>query len=343
MKKKKTEYDFDQSFYTLANEITKQISRHKNPTTQKEQVEELLALEIQFKETILKYNRQSTEMYKRWLQKIKVVNKNILSARPYFRESAVSFSKNVTPTIKKNDIEGLKKFNINYQLIKFIRDSWLGPFPKKAEKLFQKVHAARSKLIELNMPLAVNRAKLFFRKTPKGPLTLIDFISICSMGLAAGVDKWNGPYSKVFRSVCIGRMVGNMISDYSDTVIHFYPTDKKILYRANSIRGRQGIEDIVELTKAVNDSFDIERNEGKTVPKHVSVADLSALMSAASTVSSDAMLNDEGEGVYNYHSDPAIDIETQYIEKEYLTRILDFAKDLTVIQKKILRMKGIKV
>src|SRR5208283_5065533 len=122
---------------------------------------------------------------KKFLQKVCVQNKNILSARPYFRETAIVFSKSITPAIKESNIEVLKTFNINYQFIKFIRQSWLGPFPKRAEMLFQRVHLARTKLIENNMPLAVNRAKLFYRKTPKSHLTLMDFIGICSMGLAA--------------------------------------------------------------------------------------------------------------------------------------------------------------
>ena len=61
------------------------------------------------------------EIYKKFLQHICVKQKNILSARPYFRESAVTFSKKITPAIKNNDIDALKKFDINYQFIKFIK------------------------------------------------------------------------------------------------------------------------------------------------------------------------------------------------------------------------------
>src|SRR5581483_1403548 len=245
MQKTKRQEAFDDSFYRLAGEVTKALEKNRDGSLQKEQVEELLDAERKFKETILKY-RQSTEIYKKFLQKVCIQNKNILSARPYFREIATSFSKHITPAIKVRDVETLKRFDINYQFIKFIRDAWLGPFPKRAEQLFQRVHKARTILIENNMPLAINRAKLFYRKTPKSHLTLMDFIGICGLGLAAGVDKWSGEYSPVFRSVCIGRMVGNMIDSYSETMLHFYPSDKRILYKAHTIRARQGIEDIKE-------------------------------------------------------------------------------------------------
>lgn len=344
MQKPKRQEGFDNSFYRLAAEVTRALEKNKvDGTLQQEQVEELLDAERKFKETILKY-RQATEIYKKFLQKVCIQNKNILSARPYFRETAISFSKKITPAIKTEDIESLKTFDINYQFIKFIKEAWLGPFPKRAQQLFERVHTARNKLIENNMPLAINRAKLFYRKTPKSHLSLMDLIEICAMGLAAGIDKWCGTYSPVFRSVCIGRMVGNMIDCYSETMVHFYPSDKRVLYKANSIRGRQGIDDIEELTRAINESFKKDALEGKSVPKNeVTVPELAALMAAASTVSADATVNDEGYGVYHFTMDPEQDIEGAYAEKEATTKMLSLVKSLPLLHRKVLRLKGIKI
>jgi DNA-directed RNA polymerase specialized sigma subunit len=342
MKKKKPEV-FDDSFYRLAEEVTRTIANNKDDTDQQQQVEELLDAEKKFKETVLRY-RQSGEIYKKFLQKICITNKNILSARPYFRETAVNFSKKVTPAIKERNVDLLKTFDINYQFIKFIRDSWLGPFPKRAEQLFNRVHNARKILIENNMPLAINRAKLFYRKTPRSHLTLMDLIGICGMGLVAGIDKWCGPYSRVFRSVCIGRMVGNMIDLYSETTLHFYPQDRRILYKANTIRGRQGIEELNELTDAINNSFNKDKEEGKSIPKDiVTVGNLSMLMSAASPVSADATVNDEGYGVYSYVPDEEQDIEGSYIQRESISQMLSLAKKLPILHKKVLQLFGIKI
>lgn len=343
MQKRPRQEGFDDSFYKLAAEITRSLERNKDGTTQEQQVEELLDVERKFKAEILK-RRQATEIYKKFLQLVCIKNKNILSARPYFRETAVTFSKEITPAIKESNIQELKRFDINYQFIKFIKDSWLGPFPKRAEQLFQRVHNARRILIENNMPLAINRAKLFYRKTPRSHLTLMDLIEICGMGLAAGVDKWCGKYRPVFRSVCIGRMVGNMIDSYSETVLHFYPSDKRILYKANSIRGRQGIDDIVELTKAVNESFKQDEKEGKSIPKHnITVSELSALMSAASTVSADATVNDEGFGVYHFTADDAPNMEETLIAREETQTMVAHARKLPVLHQKVLRLRGVKI
>jgi len=343
MAKPKHQEGFDDSFYRLAEEITRTLEQNEDGSIQKDQVEELLEAERMFKKALFRH-RQSTMVYKKFLQKVKVKNKNILSARPYFRETATSFSKKITPAIKADDIEILKTFDINYQFIKFIRDSWLGPFPKEVQALFDRVYKARTLLIQNNMPLAVNRAKLFYRKTPKSHLTLMDFIGICSMGLAAGVDKWCGAYSPVFRSVCIGRMVGNMIDSYSETMLHFYPSDKRILYKAHTLRSRKGIDDIAELTEAVKEAFVADSLEGKNVPKtKLDVSELSSLMSAASTVSADATVNDEGFGVYQFTADDEQDIEEAYIQEESTKKMLLAAKKLPLLHRKVLQLRGVKI
>ncbi len=350
MPKIKKQDAFDQSFYQLAGEIAAAIIRNKDPNdvkltsteSQKKQVEELMDAERKFKDVILRY-KQSTEIYKKFLQKICIQNRNILSARPYFRESATDFSKQVTPAIKMGNIDELKKSNINYQLIKFIKDNWLGPFPKRANELFLRVHNARTVLIENNLPLAVNRAKLFYRKTPKSHLTLLDMIGISSLGLASAVDKWVGPYSTVFRSVIIGRAVGNLIASYSEAMLHFYPSDKRILYKANSIRGRQGIDDIDELARAINDAFEADGKTGKSMPSSkVKGGELNDLMNAASVVSADSTVNNEGYGVYSYTNDPAPDAEAAYIERESTVDMLMYAKQLPMLHRKVLRLKGLK-
>ena len=177
----------------------------------------------------------------------------------------------------------------------------------------------------------------------------MDMIGICGMGLAAGIDKWCGTYTPVFRSVCIGRMVGNLIDAYSETMLHFYPSDKRILYKAHTIRGRKGIEDINALTEAVNQSFKDDEKEGKSIPKgEVTVSELSYLMSAASTVSADAkaVVNEfEGEsfGVYDYTADETQDIEAQYMEMESTAQMLSLASKLPMMHRKVLKLKGIKI
>ncbi len=339
----------DPSFSVFAQEVAVAIARnkaespYKDPkTAQKLQFEELVAAENAFRDTILKC-KISSEIYKRFIQEIRLVNKNILSARPYFREASDTFSERITPILKANDPEALKVFSINFHMVKFIKDNWIGLWGKKNEAMFKRVEKARTILIENNLPLAINRAKIFYRRTTKGHLSFMDLIEISSMGLAAGVDKYVGEFKKNFIGVCIGRIVGNLIDSYSETVVHFYPNDRRILYRANSIRGRQGINDIEELTKSVNDSFALDLSEGRTAPPVTTVTELAYLMAASSLVSSDSNVGEDGFGIYDFTPDSIESVETVLGRKQQLAEMAIFANKLPILNRKVLRLKGIAI
>jgi DNA-directed RNA polymerase specialized sigma subunit len=339
---KKFKESHDPAFAILAQEVQKAIQKNNDGRSQKERFEELIAAEKQFHEIVLSY-RISTEMYKKFISLIRIQNKNILSARPFFRESSGTFSSKITPALKDKNPEALKSFGINFHFIQFCKENWIGLWPKKLELSYNRVKSARTIMIEVNMPLAINRAKIFFRKVPKGHLSFMDMVEVSSMGLAAAVDKYTGPYLKNFCGVIIGRSVGNLIDAYSETVMHFYPSDRRVLYRANSIRGRQGITEIKELTEAVNNSFAQDLSEGKTAPKAVTVTELSYLMSAASLISADSNEGEEGFGVYSFIPDSAESAETILGRKQELSQMARLARKLPLINQKVLRLKGVQI
>jgi DNA-directed RNA polymerase specialized sigma subunit len=337
---------FDNSLYLLADDVTRAINNNEDGSDQKKQVTKLMALETSFKNSVLKF-KQANEIYRKFIMLVVIQNRNILSARPYFREKADVFSAHITPVIKEGKIRLLQKFHINYLFIKFIRDSWIGPFPEKSQMYYDKILEARRKLIENNMPLAINRAKLFFRKVPRNHLSLMDMIGIAAMGLISGVDKWVGEYNPVFRSVCIGRMSGNMIENYSETMLHFYPSDRHVLYRANSIAYRQDIQDFNELAVAINKSFKIDKEEGKkTNFKSINGSELASLMKAASTMST-SLPGSEGEvpaeiyEMQDLNSD--VNMEEDIVYRDSMNHMISSALTLPLMYQKILRLKGIKI
>jgi len=97
-------------------------------------------------------------------------------------------------------------------------------FGKDSEllKIYGKILELRQELVLMNLPLVISRARIFYSRTPKSHLSFMDFIQIGVAGLLAGIDKYCGEYSRVWRSVVIGRIVGDYISSYcldSDTLI----------------------------------------------------------------------------------------------------------------------------
>ena len=91
-KQKKTFETYDNSFYWVATEISHILAKNKEDgTTQQQQVEELFLAERLFKEEVLKYKCSST-VYKKFIQKIRHIDRNILYAKIYFRETTETFS-----------------------------------------------------------------------------------------------------------------------------------------------------------------------------------------------------------------------------------------------------------
>jgi len=239
------------------------------------------------------------------------------------------------------------EFNINYQFIKFIVDNWEEKLPDRAQKYYNKFLYARNILIENNIPLAINRAKTFYRKTPRSHLSLLDLIDICIAGLIVGIDKYaEQKYNTVWRSVCIGRMVGFMIEEYSKSFIRLFPSDKKILYRTNALKHRLKIEKIEDLVDAVNESFEKDKKEGKNAPKlPISEIHIRTLLNSSGYVSADSRLDNDGEeglNIYDYTPDED-SVEDNVEKKDTIIKVYEASKNLTTIEKKIIRLKGVNI
>lgn len=339
----------DRDFQELAAAVNSAIIKNDGLIgDQQEQVELVVQLERKFKYNIQKY-QQTVEIYRKFIKKFNsdsTESENILSAQPYFREKTENFSK-IAKAIKDENPEELMKYNINFQLIDFIVKNWKGNVPERAKRYYDDFLEARRILIENNLPLAINRAKLFYRKTPRSHLTLLDLINICTYGLISGIDKYDGDYSKVWRSVCIGRMVGYMIEEYSKTFLKMYPSDKKILYRANALRFRMKIEDISELTKAVNESFKQDKEEGRGAPKlPISELHIRTLLNGSSYVSAEPMVRDEEEdfqNIYDTFSDEKESAEDELIREDLMEMVAEQSKTLSNIERKIIKLKGVNI
>lgn len=339
----------DRDFQELAAQVNRTIIDNDGLIgDQKEQVELLLQLEDKFKYHIQKY-QQTNKIYQQFINFIINDCGNILSAQPYFREKLRVFNKEIANAIRQGDVEKLMKYDINFQLIDFIVSRWKGDLPERPKRYYLDFLEARRILIENNLPLAINRAKLFYRKTPRSHLTLLDLIDICTYGLISGIDKFVGPYTKVWRSVCIGRMVGYMIEEYSKTFLRMYPSDKKILYRANALKYRLKIESLEELTKAVNESFEKDAKEGKKTPDlPIKEIHIRTLLNGSSYISADSTINSSDEGgepdtisVYDFTPSNEESLEEQLIKKDTLDKIMVAAKNLSIIERKIIKLKGV--
>lgn len=312
---------------------------------QQAQVEKLVSLERQFCNSLQRYSR-TAEVYDLFINYICIDVDNILTSQSFFRERASVFRSSISPAIKNRDITSLMKFDINYKLVKFIVDNWGGKLPKLSNTYYEQLVETRRILIENNLPLAINRAKIFYNKTPRSHMNLLDLIDICVYGLIVGVDKHSGDYSKTWCSVSIGRMVGFMIEEYSKTFIRMFPADKKILYRANALKHRMKLEKIEDLTEAVNESFYKDKKEGKKVPKlPIEEIKIRTLMNGSGYISADNKITDDGEEnmcIYDYTAHPD-SVEDQVEKKDMVEKVFEASNDLKNIERKIIKLKGVEL
>jgi len=337
------QHQYDPNLKLLAQQLTKDLVNSID-FSQKEAVKKMTDAEESFRKAIIRSSQAHT-IYSQFIVDIAVHRRNRLAAKPYFREKAPVFSKKITPAIKNGDVKALQQFHINYNLISYIKKNWKGNLPKIAQSYYNKIVYYRNEIIKHNIPLAINRAKIFYKKVPKSYLTLMDMVSIANMGLVSGVDKFVGDWSKVFNGVCIGRMVGNLIAGYSDTMLYLYPSDRALLYRANALRNRLKLETMEDLTKAINESYVEDRKNGiKTPFKKVTVAAVSHVLQAASPISThQTKTNEEGDtvdvNISAYCSDE--DVEKNALDKDLREKTATALKQVDIIHQKVIKLRGV--
>lgn len=319
---------------------------------QKDQVDNLVSLERQFRLALVA-TPAGRRVYELFVSHICDERRNILDARPFFRERQQTFTDRVSPVLRAREAAGLHDFRINFRFVQFAMRTRKWGTTSKVARLAAQIAAAREELVVMNLPLAINRAHIFFARTPRAHLTYMDLVQIAAEGLMAGVDKFVPPFSRMFRGVAIGRMVGNFIENYSETVLKFYPPDRRKLYRANKLVGRSGGLDPEELAARVNEwAVDAaEKTQEPLEPGQLtSPGEIAHLMAAASMVSSDSPLSDsESETsavrtVGDTFSAPEEDRPDVLVERADAHRALYEAFcELTLLEQKLLRLKGVRM
>jgi DNA-directed RNA polymerase specialized sigma subunit len=336
----------DEAFIIFTDSLTKLITGYGPKVTgdaltkaQKIQVESLIKAEVVFRKRLQKDSR-GKNVYKKFVSYILDERHNILAARPYFRERQDVFANEISPAIKRRKFKKLYKFDINFPFVQFVLDcvKW-GP-NSKIIKGANDIQVLRKKLIELNLPLAISRARIFRQKTQESHLSYMDLVQIAGEGLINAVDKFVLPYTPVFRSVILGRITGDHIEENNQTLLHFYPSDKRKIYRANKFRRFQKEVDFDDLANRVN--------EGPKLESPTSPDEIHQLTTASSHISLDSTLqdvnsnNDNDDSLLDLYVAPDDTRPDQRVENAQLSSMLYLAMGcLFPLEIKYLRLKGI--
>ena len=326
---------------------------------QRRQLQTLVELEKLFREALVRHS-EGARAYKAFMRKIcdRGQNGNILTARPYFRERQEICNGPISDALEARHEKGLYPWAVNYNFVAFILKAYDWAPKSRVRIIAKKIELARKELIETNMPLAISQARIFWSKSPvKAPsthLTYLDFVQIAADGLTSAVDKfvlpkredfatdaeWKSMFGK-FRPMAVQRMVGNFIEEYSRTLVHFFPKDKRKLYRANKLLHKfHGNLDLVKLAQDVNQDA-----KGRTVPKshQTTPEDLVGLLAAATGVASidDTGTDNEGNLLDRYADNAEKQPDVEYERTEAYTAMHTAMARLSVFDRKLLKLKGV--
>lgn len=340
-------YHTDEHFKLFISNLEKAIDCYQGENdlaAQKDQVERLVALEIEWRKALIRHH-WGKFAYVDFLGLIMDKKRNILMARPYFRERNETFQAEISDTIRNRNHRVLYRYHVNYNFIQFVMESrqWdKVRSGRKLVRLYKEIRDLRNELVERNMPLAISEARLFWGKTPRSHLTFMDLVQTSSDGLVSAVDKFCLPYSSVFRAVIIGRIRGNLIEAYSETYLHFYPADKRRLYRAHKAIGK--------LREATVDFEAVARQVNQDSPDEVvSTAEVMSLVSAAAVVSANALPlhQDEEEAPVNpidrYPTRVDQSPDIMYEEAQAKQAVRESIQGLTIFEQKLLKLKGMEL
>jgi len=304
---------------------------------QKDLLEALFGYEDEFRLT-LQQDPEGRIVYSQFIQYIMEDKGNILSARVYFRERQDVFSSKISMAFKENKAFYLYPYKINYSFAKWVLTKYKGPQKDKLTSIYQNIIKTRNLLCENNLPLAINRAKIFWSKTPYTHLEYMDFIQNASEGLINAIDKFVPPYKSVFRSVAIGRMSLNMMTDHNTTMLKISPTEKRVLYRANNARIKECFTEIGDVLGYVQKSF-----------KNIKEEQLRLIIAAATDyVHFSYESEDKGHGLNlefsgeideNNVEDDRLDPEVEAMHSDILNRMQIVLSKMTVIQGKVIKLK----
>jgi RNA polymerase sigma factor (sigma-70 family) len=308
---------------------------------QKWQVDHLAKLEKDFRRALVRHPR-GIGVYRAFIDQCA----NILTARPFFRERDETFKAHISTALKAKDPVALTRFSFNWNFIQFVvrLGGWEADRQgRRMLDLANRVRDMRHELVECNLPLAIREARGFFHQNQRSHLAKMDFNQIAAVGLVEAIDKFSGPYTKTFRAVCIGRMKGNLIDDNSQTYIHFYPTERKTLYRVRKLMRtlpKDGPVDYQKLHHLLN------AKESSSEEKLTGFSDMLHILAASQVTSANALVSDGDEDEHTNLIDkfaaPASSRPDVQVEQAEGRRAVgDAIRTLPLVDQKLLRMRGV--
>ena len=295
-------------------------------------VKVLFKIENKFRSLIQSGSRLKVRVYKDFIKYIKEEKGNLLHTKMYFREREAAFIDQILDSVREEDYEALYDCNISFRFMKWVLSLDYLPNSKIFESMYEKYTEIRRAIIERNLPLVVNRSRLFQIKSRKHSEDPLEFVQTASEGFIHALDKFTPDSDTFSKRELKGPMIGWIQSKLleesgnSRSPLKTSTTDKRVMYRINMARYRLGYTDMNKILDFVREKY----------PK-TTMKDIGAMISSELMVSIDRTAEQRSLYSSAFSVDSA---EEGAATRDLLNKVEIAASVLPVKEIKILVLKG---
>lgn len=282
------------------------------------------------------------KVYMAFIQKISKSQGGIKVAKSYFRARQDSYLDTVNRAIREVQPKLMYAVPINYRFCLFAiqtlesvkdeQDEKRLQFVASLEKLFLEIKVLREEIINKHLYLSLHKAKVHKKSWAGGASEFEDLIQLANEALVVAVDKFvMDEDSSSFHGMAIGRIVSNLITNGSQT--------------SSATVGEHAKKKLYQIRKMIQKHPNLQNRE---VAEALNIAEeeVNDLLASTSYKSLDDKLSDDSETRYidtfvapTTNTDGFEAVEDQEV-KDVLHESFSV---LSLIEKKVLRLKGIKI
>jgi DNA-directed RNA polymerase specialized sigma subunit len=288
---------------------------------------ELIKIEEEFKKKLNSY-KSGAKVYQNFIKHITETQKNIRECKVFFREREDVVSNKIPNDLRTCNTKNLAKYRINFRFMKWSMDH---DCPNKPQmlKILNRASAVRQNILTQNLPLIINRSRLFQMKAKKNNIDYSDLMQIASEGFIDAIDKYVPEVYGNFKSVSIGRMSSKMSSESMESMVKLSSEDKKILYRANIAKYKLKYDDFDKIFSFVRESYPrIKKNQLQDI-----------MMSSSGTSSIDVM-KDKNVGLREGFGEAPETQEYTAVDKDLKQKLIESIDKLGYREQKVIKLKG---
>lgn len=321
----------DKKLYLFFKDLNNLLANLKDFDPNKE-IKTLIKLEKEFVKKILDSGK-GEEIYKEFINYI-ISERSFKRSSPFFRERESKIKNYINKSLRESNYPNLYKAKVNYNFCAFV----VQRFPNldsEIIEIFNKIKSIRENIITKYMHHVITRANVFNKNKPYSS-EYFDLIQSASEGLIHGIDKYvPGKGSSPLHMVIIGRIIAELISHNGESLmVNLGYSKVRKLYKIKKITEKRPGISIEEIAKEI-----------QSTPN-----DVSDILNAINCIS----LDDEIYGSDYDQPYKVIDFiekkqtmfepsETPYTvleKKEIAKKIKEAYNQLSVLERKVLRLKG---